>query len=701
MKKRVSLFIASVLAVTLVGGFVCQKNVRADGDVDDDGYVIFPEGITEIEDNAFRDRTDIKGVIIPDTVQTVGRNAFNGCINLEEVVIPDGVSIYSYAFYGCEGLKRLTMPHNTEYNLNEGFESFAGCTGIEYVKLTGSDPIDGLNSTKCKFTPWSISEAETLTVELDDRITRVGDYVFCGCENLVSISMSDNINRIGEMAFADCTNLTGVFNMPGNLKKLVYNAFLNCTSLTKVSIIANMSTIGNEAFVGCTGITAVVLSPKVTTIVGGTFSGCDHITDIYFTGTAAEWANVTIEANNGSLANAEVHFLVPARVVSGSLDIRERIGINFFLDLPDAFVEEEGSYIDINGKTYSIPEKDTKGRYPFRYYIAAAEQRDEIYLTCHLGDGSKYPLLDKNGDDVTAVGYPYSGVTYTADARASGKASDELLTMLDRMNDYGLYAQDYFDHNAGVGTLSDISNDILDVSLMTLDRFTPVITTADGSGIVRSGSTLMLESATTLTHNFVINEGTVDDYIFLVDGQQITTSTKGSVTLTKVNGKYRITIYNIAAAELHFVHEIVVTNLDGDELIRIDNYSPLSYAQVVMSNYGENPASEKNEQFVRMLQALYLYNRAAVINFGVEDDYVPAPVPTDSEEEVLLDEEPVEPAVEAEVAEEPEVEVAEEPVEEVDEVAEPAVEEVAETSADEVDEVDEQVEQVEPEEPAA
>ena len=699
MKKRVSLFIASMLAVTLVGGFICQKNVRADGDIDENGYVIFPEGTTEIADNAFRDRTDIKGVIIPDTVQTVGRNAFNGCINLEEVVIPDGVTLSTYSFYGCEGLKRLTMPHNTEYNLNEGYESFAGCTGIEYVKLTGSDPIDGLNSTKCKFTPWSISEAETLTVELDDRITRVGDYVFCGCENLVSIYMSGNINRIGEMAFADCTSLTGVFNMPCKLKKLGYNAFFNCTSLTKVTFFSNLSTVNNLAFQGCTGTTAVVLSPKVTTITEDTFNGCDNITDIYYTGSAADWANVTIEANNGSLADAEVHILVPAKVVSSSLDIRERIGINFFLDLPDDFVEAEGSYIDINGKTYSIPEKDTKGRYPFRYYIAAAEQRDDIYLTCYSGDGSKYPLLDKNGDDVTADGYPYSGVTYTDEARASGRASDELLTMLDRMNDYGLYAQEYFDHNAGVGSFSDIADDILGVSLMTLDRFTPVITTADGSGIVRSGSTLMLESATTLTHNFVINEGTVNDYIFLVDGQQITTSTKGSVTLTKVNGKYRITIYNIAAAELHFVHEIVVTNLDGDELIRIDNYSPLSYAQVVISNYGENPTDAKQYQFVRMLQALYLYNRAAVINFGVEDDYVPAPVPTDADEEVVVDEEVVAEAAEVaevEVAEVEVAEVTEEQVEEAPEVTEPAVDEVAETSAGEVDEVEEQFELEEP-----
>lgn len=693
MKKRMGLFFASFLAVALIGGAICQKDVRASEVVD--GVLIIDEGTTEIASGEYRDRTDITKVVIPDGVTDIRANAFNGCINLEEVVIPDSVeTIYSYAFYGCTGLKRLTMPYPMEYNTSDSGASFAGCTSIEYVKIVGEGPIDDMNSYNTslgyyKNTPWNISEAETLTVELDERINRIGAYMFCDCENLVSVSLNDNMVKIGKMAFANCTSLEGTINLPGKLRIFGDSAFANCTGITKVTIISNMSTLPSNVFSGCTGITSIVLSPRATTIASGAFADCDSISDVYYTGTAAEWAQVDIDANNGSLADSDLHTLSSAKVATSSLDVREKIGVNFFLNLPDEFLADEGAYIMVNGKKYDIPTVDDKGRYPIRYYIAGAEQRDDIVVSCFLGDGSKYPILDKAGEDVTATGFIYTGATFTEEARSSGRASDELLTMLDRMNDYGLYAQMFFDHNSDIGSFSGIAEDVGTVSLMTLDRFTPVITTAEGSGIRRSGSTLNLESAITLNHNFKISEGTVDDYIFTVDGKEITTSSKGSVTLSRVGDKYRISIFNIAPAELHITHEVVVTNLDGDELIRIDNYSPLSYAQTVVSNYGESPADAYSYALVRMLQALYLFNRAAVINFGIEDDYVPAPVPVrfaadddtvnvvfvDGEEdaEVTEAEEAEEPAGETEETEATEVEV---PVEDEPVTEEPVTEEI-------------------------
>ena len=127
----------------------------------------------------------------------------------------------------------------------------------------------------------------------------------------------------------------------------------------------------------------------------------------------------------------------------------------------------------------------------------------------------------------------------------------------------------------------------------------------------------MLESATTLTHNFIIDEGSVDDYVFMVNGKVITTSTTGDITLTRVNGKYRISIGNIVAAHLQDVYEVVVTDKAGNELINISNYSAMSYSHVVISSVGLNPAGEKDAQFVHLLQSLYLYNVAAKEYFGV------------------------------------------------------------------------------------
>lgn len=391
------------------------------------------------------------------------------------------------------------------------------------------------------------------------------------------------------------------------------------------------------------------------------------------------FVNFTIGAAESQINSVEIEVdgtpgITPAQVLKSSLAMEDRIGVNFFLDLPDEFLEDEGAYIQINELQYSIPSKDSRGRYPFRYYIAAAQQRDDIVLTAHLSDGTVYPLLDKAGEDVTSTGYVYSGINYTAEARNGGAAAT-LLDMLDRLNDFGKYAQVYFDYYPELGEYTDRAGDIDNVTLEALNRYAPVITATANCGIRRSGSTLMLESATTVTHNFIIDRGTVDDYIFMVDGKVITTESTGDITLKLVEGKYRISIGNIVAAHLQDSYEVVVTDKTGNELIRISNYSALSYAQVVISHYGETPADETNAKLVNMLKSLYLYNRAAMVWFQVEEEEVPAPSTLEAEEEsVIADEEPVaeEEAIAEPVIEEP---VEEEITEETEETEESASEE--------------------------
>ena len=66
------------------------------------------------------------------------------------------------------------------------------------------------------------------------------------------------------------------------------------------------------------------------------------------------------------------------------------------------------------------------------------------------------------------------------------------------------------------------------------------------------------------------------------------------------------------------VYEVVVTDREGTELIRIDNYSSLSYAYSVVSKVGTEPADESDAKLVHVMLTMYLYNRSAVSYFGVE-----------------------------------------------------------------------------------
>ena len=71
-----------------------------------------PDGVTRIEDEAFKGNETIQEVVISDSVKRIGNRAFYGCKNLQKVKLgkglgqPDSMS-GSYIFYGCPKLTEI------------------------------------------------------------------------------------------------------------------------------------------------------------------------------------------------------------------------------------------------------------------------------------------------------------------------------------------------------------------------------------------------------------------------------------------------------------------------------------------------------------------------------------------------------------------------------------------------------------------
>lgn len=64
-----------------------------------------PEGVTEIEEDAFMLCTALTSISIPNSVTEIGRLAFCGCTGLASINIPDSVTeIGERAFEGCPNL---------------------------------------------------------------------------------------------------------------------------------------------------------------------------------------------------------------------------------------------------------------------------------------------------------------------------------------------------------------------------------------------------------------------------------------------------------------------------------------------------------------------------------------------------------------------------------------------------------------------
>ena len=192
------------------------------------------------------------------------------CRNLTSVTIPDSVtSICRGAFSGCSNLASVTIPDSVTY-LDAAV--FVNCTALQSVKIP-----DGVDFIQ----PDTFNNCTALTsVTIPDSVTFIGQYAFSGCSGLTSVKIPNGVFGIREHAFHGCTSLTSV-PIPSGLASINEWTFSNCVRLAKVTIPKSVTSIGVDAF-----------------------SNCDSLTDVYYAGTAADWAKISISEGNEDLTSA-------------------------------------------------------------------------------------------------------------------------------------------------------------------------------------------------------------------------------------------------------------------------------------------------------------------------------------------------------------------------------------------------------------
>jgi len=93
--------------------------------------IIIPNGITNIEDEAFQGCELLESIIIPNSVTSIGDSAFSDCHLLTSVTIPNGVTtIGSQTFFCCDSLTSITIPNSVT---SIGKNVFGECISIENI----------------------------------------------------------------------------------------------------------------------------------------------------------------------------------------------------------------------------------------------------------------------------------------------------------------------------------------------------------------------------------------------------------------------------------------------------------------------------------------------------------------------------------------------------------------------------------------
>ena len=345
-------------------------------------------------------------------------------------------------------LENIILWDNGENSSNKCGENLSWDydSNTKTITISGSGEMYQFNKVD-NHMPWinSIYEVENLIIE--EGVTSIGSYAFCGAVNLKEISIPSSVNKIGDYAFYRCdelkydigvisTNLTSIgVNAFGYCQKIEGDLVIssNCSyvgdyafkynGITSIKIENGLSCINPGVFSECTKVSSIILADSIKTIKNDSFSDTKmdfivlpkYIEDIElnsFNG-CSNLAQITIPSTLNHLGNNVFSDCTNLKIIDFLGDLPEITKDNYMewglfsrdvltVTYPsnnDTWTKDK--FQDYGGSIMWVAKKDLSNDTIGKFVVYANKNGNQIYAA--VKDKSNYVIIDENGDTLEYV----------------------------------------------------------------------------------------------------------------------------------------------------------------------------------------------------------------------------------------------------------------------------------------------------------
>ena len=260
---------------------------------------------------------------IPNTVKSFSSLAFAYAGNLSSIIISESVENIQNEIFCLAN--NITMGGygniiDTESNF-KGFEvntnnaNYCSVNGVLYSKDMGTliaypngktdenfvtnDQVEEIGMMAFAFT-------QVKNIKLSN-VQTTSPYAFYQSGFLETVEFSDNCKSIGYGSFIYCSSLEEI-DIPAGVTFDGGEVFAYCLNLKKVSLPTGLEEIGNYMFIYCINLSEVFIPSSVKNISPSAFTTCDNLKTVYYSGSQAQWNNISIGADNSCLTDATIHY---------------------------------------------------------------------------------------------------------------------------------------------------------------------------------------------------------------------------------------------------------------------------------------------------------------------------------------------------------------------------------------------------------